>query len=138
MIRFFRESISSFRSEEEDLSHVLTDILSESFVTVTKLGEASYDSGDELMVFTCQVKGTLSTRSAKKRQYDLAKRILKDDFKDGAIFVFYDDEGRFRFSFIRRNYGAATAQDRYTPLILFLLFLNFKDATDIDGAMINK
>jgi len=46
---------------------------------------------------------------------------LKSDFKDGAIFIFYDALGNFRFSFIRRNYdddsGKYTPHKRYTYFV---------------------
>jgi hypothetical protein len=92
---FFRRRIGTFRLMKESLP-VLDGM---------KLGEVDYNSSDTLLVFACKIKDQLSERSSKKKQFDIAKKVLKEDFKDGAIFVFYDDAGRFRFSFIRKHYG---------------------------------
>jgi hypothetical protein len=98
---FFRRKISSFRPVEEFLS---TD-LPENFSNLRKLGEVEYTNSNELLVFSCAYHGVLSERSSKKRQYEIAKKALKEDFKDGAIFIFYDQQGNFRFSFIQKNFG---------------------------------
>ena len=103
---FIRSRNSSFREYKEDLSHVLQD--KTLFQHLYKLGEISYDNSDELLVFYCAYKGELSSKSSKRTQFEIAKKVLKEDFKDGAIFVFYDEKGKFRFSFIRKNYGDQT------------------------------
>jgi len=100
---FVRQQNRSFRPVHEDLSYLLSENLS--FCQLTKLGEIEYADTDRLLVFSCLYDGELSARSARKMQFEIAKKALKDDFKDGAIFVFYDARGTFRFSFIRRNYG---------------------------------
>jgi hypothetical protein len=75
------------------------------FSNLQKTGEVEFNNSDELIVFTCKFQGVLSERSSKKKQFEIAKKVLKEDFKDGAIFIFYDDNDCFRFSFIRKNYG---------------------------------
>lgn len=99
---FFRSKISSFVPDDEDLSHILSGV---QFSQLKKLGEVVYDNTDELLVFSCKYNGELSSRSSKKKQFEVAKKALNQEFKDGAVFVFYDNEGKFRFSFIRKNYG---------------------------------
>ena len=55
----------------------------------------------ELAAYCFKVQKPLSERLGKKAQYDLAKRILKQEQRYFAgIFVFYDDKGDFRFSLI--------------------------------------
>lgn len=103
---FIRSRNSSFREYKEDLSYILKD--KTLFQNLYKLGEISYNNSDELLVFYCAYKGELSSKSSKRTQFEIAKKVLKEDFKDGAIFVFYDDKGKFRFSFIRKNYGNQT------------------------------
>lgn len=110
---FFRRQISAFKIESEDLQDVVPEQGYDRFTELQKHGEVSYDDGDELLVFSCKYRGELTARSSKKKQYEIAKKALKEDFKDGALFLFYDDAGRFRFSFIRRNYGDQDA--KYTP-----------------------
>jgi len=105
---FVRQQNRSFRPVNEDLTHLLSDNLS--FCQLSKLGEIEYADTDRLLVFSCKIVETrhatsLHTRTSRKMQFEIAKKALKEDFKDGAIFVFYDAQGTFRFSFIRRNYG---------------------------------
>lgn len=101
--KFINDQNRSFINLREDLSHLLSE--NPSFCQLTKLGEIEYADTDRLLVFSCMYYGELSDRSARKMQFEIAKKALNTDFKDGAIFVFYDASGRFRFSFIRRNYG---------------------------------
>lgn len=101
---FFRRKVSSFRPNLERLDDYLADLDGGKFRELYKLGEAEYGSSDELLIFSCKYLGELTARSSKKLQYEIAKKILKHEFKDAAIFIFYDETGKFRFSFIRTNY----------------------------------
>lgn len=113
---FFENKITSFKPEKD----VFTNAVNEgtSYSDPIKIGHAELKNHEELLVFTCQYNKELTARSAKKQQFEIAKKVLKEDFKDGAIFIFYDAQGNFRFSFIRRNYGDKTAKysnwKRYT------------------------
>ncbi|WP_246062618.1 Eco57I restriction-modification methylase domain-containing protein [Mesohalobacter halotolerans] len=86
-------------------------------------------------MFSCKYEGELSERSAKKRQFEIAKKVLKDVYKDGVIFVFYDAQGNFRFSFLRRNYG--NKSEKYTNWKRYTYYVDpvkqnktFKDRID--------
>jgi len=100
--KFFKSKISNFKPINEDWNSLLSD---ENFSNLEKLGHANFTNSDELLIFSCKSNKNLSSRSSKKVQFEIAKKTLKEDFKDGAIFVFYDELGNFRFSFIRKNYG---------------------------------
>lgn len=100
---FIRQQNRSFIEQTEDLSYLIS--LESTFSKLTKLGEIEYADTNKLLVFSCRYEGELSSRSARKMQFEIAKKALSADFKDGAVFVFHDATGRFRFSFIRRNYG---------------------------------
>lgn len=102
---FFKNKIAAFSPNSENLDYVLKDADFVHFSDLQKTGEVEFNNSDELIVFTCKFQGVLSERSSKKKQFEIAKKVLKEDFKDGAIFIFYDDTGCFRFSFIRKNYG---------------------------------
>ncbi|HEY9220920.1 MAG TPA: N-6 DNA methylase [Lutibacter sp.] len=102
---FFKFKISSFSPNSENFNYILSDNDFTNFTDLKKTGEVEFNNSDELIVFTCNFQGVLSERSSKKKQFEIAKKVLKEDFKDGAIFIFYDDNGCFRFSFIRKNYG---------------------------------
>ncbi|MEP0972891.1 MAG: TaqI-like C-terminal specificity domain-containing protein [Balneola sp.] len=122
---FFSRTISSFKPVEESFGYLLEEEKYAGFSEVWKLGEANYDNSDELLVFSCKYEGELSARSSKKKQFDIAKKVLKEDFKDGAIFVFYDESGKFRFSFIRKNYG--DQDQKFTPWRRYTYFVDPKN-----------
>lgn len=116
---FIRTRNSSFIEYKEDLSHLVANF--EQFGRLSKLGEIQYDNTDVLLVFACFYKKDLSSRSARKMQFEIAKKALKEDFKDGAVFVFYDEAGNFRFSFIRKNYGDKA--QKYSPWKRYTYFV---------------
>ncbi len=102
---YFRRKVSAFKPLTVNLTSILSDKDFAEFSNLLKIGEVEYDNSDELLVFSCQYNGELTSRSSKHKQYDIAKKVLKEDFKDGAIFIFFDDSGKFRLSFIRKHYG---------------------------------
>ena len=103
---FFRQKLPSFRPETESYDYLFDDRIFEKYQNIQKLGEAVADM-DDLLVITAQTTEVLTERSSKKRQYEIAKKILKEAIKDAAFFIFYDTEGNFRFSFVRVNYSGA-------------------------------
>ncbi len=115
---FFFNKVSAFQKVTENMDYILDDKNFINFSELQKVGEVPFNNSDELIVFACKFQGVLSERSSKKRQFEIAKKVLKEDFKDGAIFIFYDANGFFRFSFIRKNYGNKnqkfTTWKRYT------------------------
>lgn len=102
---FFENKITSFKPEREVFANTVN--ADTPYADPIKIGYAELKNHEELLVFTCEYNKELTARSAKKKQFEIAKKVLKEDFKDGAIFIFYDAQGNFRFSFIRRNYGQA-------------------------------
>ena len=123
---FFKKAISSFKIETEDINHYIEGKDFSQFSELTRIGNVSFKNSDELIVFACKYNGILSERSSKKKQFEIAKLVLKEDFKDGAIFVFYDDLGKFRFSFIRRNWDGK-ADKKYSPWKRFTYFITPED-----------
>ena len=97
--RFFSEKNRKFRPSEESLNYYNDEIFSDG----KKLGEISFEDGN-LLVCVFEVKKELTERSGKKAQYDLGKKILKETQTDAGIFIFYNKDGRFRFSLIYTNY----------------------------------
>jgi adenine-specific DNA-methyltransferase len=96
-IDFFREKSSDF-AEDQD---VFTQYDDERFMAFNKLGQMIFPDGRKLLVLSTRIAGDLSERSSKKAQYEKAKKILKDNpDNDAGIFIFYDDEARFRFSLV--------------------------------------
>ena len=123
LARFFRQKLNSFKPEHEDYSYLFddTDEITDNYEDINKLGEADLENADDLLVLTAKTLAPLTDKTGKKRQYEIAKRILKEENKDAAFFVFYDDKGNFRFSFIRVNFLGAkrsyTHFKRYTYFV---------------------
>lgn len=123
---FFKSQISSFVPQNEEIHDSLKDGDKSSFSYLTKHGETLLKDKNELLVFSCKYNGALSDRSSRRKQFEIAKKVLKEDFKDGAIFVFYDDSNKFRFSFIRKNWGEK-GDKRYSSWNRYTYFVDPKD-----------
>jgi len=100
---FLRDKMPSFKPTKEDIDYLLKDKEFENYQSIIKIGEAILNNED-ILVFASNTTEHLTERTGKKNQYEIAKRILKEDRKDAALFIFYDDKGDFRFSFVRANY----------------------------------
>ena len=117
---FFRsyKRLRDFTPIKERLSH-LDGV---DFTQIEKLGELKFSSNEQLIVCAIKVTKDLTERSGKKAQFDLAKKILGyyEALFDG-IFVFYDDEGNFRFSLIYANYyGTRRSFSNYRRFTYFV------------------
>lgn len=103
LIAFLRASIPSFKPDDDDLDHLFQEDIYDKYELIVKIGEAEIDK-DELIVIASKTNEPLTERTGKKNQYEIAKTILKHEVKDASLFVFYDEEGNFRFSFVKANY----------------------------------
>ncbi|MCF6295439.1 MAG: hypothetical protein L3J25_07095 [Flavobacteriaceae bacterium] len=103
LLQFLRTKISSFKPDDKDLNHLFTEDIFEKYESIEKIGEAVIDN-DDLIVITSKTTDPLTERSGKKKQYEIAKKILKHEVKDASLFIFYDNDGNFRFSFVKANY----------------------------------
>ncbi|MGC8814218.1 Eco57I restriction-modification methylase domain-containing protein, partial [Dictyoglomus sp.] len=85
------------------------------FDEVYKIGDLRLEDNKKLVVYSIKVSGELSERNSKKKQYDLAKEILKDTYEpyDAGIFVFHDKDGNFRFSLVYKKYSGAKINFSY-------------------------
>lgn len=93
LVRLFQNKTTKFRMLQSRASQPL-------FTDGLLLGE--FDCGDEsVCIFTFKTHQPLTERSGKKAQYELAKKMLKEQIRyDGGFFIFYDEQGNFRFSLI--------------------------------------
>ncbi|RTZ09014.1 TaqI-like C-terminal specificity domain-containing protein [Flavobacterium sp. GSP6] len=103
LTQFLRNKIPTFKQGEDDLSYLFDDEVFEKYESIVKIGEATIQN-DDLIVITSKTSDPLTEKSGKKNQYEIAKKILKEELKDAALFIFFDDEGNFRFSFVKANY----------------------------------
>jgi len=93
--------------EREDFSYYEDyNDFQEYFSNTEKLGEIETDNKrDKIFVIVSQSKKELSERSSRKRQYEFARKILKEQNLEAVVFVFYDERGSFRFSLIHTQYA---------------------------------
>lgn len=105
LILFLRKVLEgkNFKPDNEELDYLFSDDIYNKYESVVKIGEATIDN-DDLIIIASKTNEPLTERTGKKNQYEIAKKILKHEVKDASFFVFYDDEGNFRFSFIKANY----------------------------------
>jgi len=95
--KFFRAKSSKYRKIDEERSHYNQDGFSNSRF----LGEISFEDDEEMIVVSIKVSKSLTERSGKKAQFQIAKKILKEENRYTAgIFIFFDDAGNFRFSLV--------------------------------------
>ncbi|WP_051524385.1 Eco57I restriction-modification methylase domain-containing protein [Sulfurihydrogenibium subterraneum] len=99
--QYFEEKNHKFRPLEEIYE---TEKLTDRFEEPVLIGELELEDGYQLDFFTIKTKENLSERSSKRQQYEIAKDLLKLRNKDAGIFIFYDEEGNFRFSFVFAEY----------------------------------
>ncbi len=88
------------------------------FATAGQLGVIELANTSTVLVAAVHVLGALARRSSKRKQYELAKRILKDGNHNAGIFAFYGDGGHFRLSLVTIAYHGTqrkfSAFRRYT------------------------
>ena len=119
----FRRNLNKFRADEINYDFLFEDkeIIISRFCKIQKIAEAELDNSGDMVFLTAQSIKELTSKSGKKIQYEIAKHILIEERKDAAIFIFYDEDGNFRFSFIRANYWGSkkdfTSFKRYTYYI---------------------
>ncbi|GAB6161044.1 hypothetical protein JCM12298_02030 [Desulfothermus naphthae] len=120
---FFREKIYTFSIEEENYEYLFENNFNilNNYEDILKIGEANLENSDEIIVIAAKTLAPLTNKTGKKRQYEIAKKILKYENKDASFFIFYDDNGNFRFSFIKANYQGTkrnfTDFKRYTYFV---------------------
>ena len=96
--RFLSAANSGFKPVAEDFDHYLDT--EGYFSNFTKQGQIEFKDGGQLLVCTIFCNKPLTERTGKKKQYELAKKVLKDTSSEAGLFLFYDNNGRFRLSFI--------------------------------------
>jgi len=80
------------------------------FDDARQLGIIELPESQSVLVAAVHIAGELTTRSSKKIQYELGKRILKAGNHNAGIFAFYDGTGRFRLSLITVTYSGTRRQ----------------------------
>ena len=102
LLGFLRLIAPNLRPQRLSLSYFLKE--DSPFDEAQQIGVIELPGMNTVIVATVHVKGELTNRSGKRKQYELAKRILKDGNHNAGIFAFYDDDGRFRLSLVTVTY----------------------------------
>lgn len=119
LLSLMRTAAKTFRPAPEDLDDAM---LNDGFEKAVQLGFIELSGSQTVFVGAVKVQGELTARSGKKKQYDLAKRILKHSDHDAGIFAFYDDTGRFRFSLVTVTYHGA--EKEYSTFRRYTFFVD--------------
>ncbi|MEC9491125.1 Eco57I restriction-modification methylase domain-containing protein [Flexistipes sp.] len=106
LVLFFRKLNSKFTPSDEDFS----EWDDENFTEISNLGRIKFSEVETLSLFSLKSTFGLTEKSSKKRQFDKAKKILKDCMEDAGIFVFYDESGNFRMSLIFQEFSGTKAE----------------------------
>lgn len=92
---FFRSKLDTFKPIEEDYKDFFDEKITHNFDEISKIGEAEINDNNELLIIAAKSLNQLTSRSGKKKQFDIAKKILKEEYKDAAFFIFYDNDSNF-------------------------------------------
>ncbi|MCX7954230.1 MAG: Eco57I restriction-modification methylase domain-containing protein [Bacteroidales bacterium] len=93
-----------FEIEEQPISLPEKYLEKEFFSEILKIGKIEFNETSKLNFYTIKINNDLTERTSKKKQYELAKAILKETFADAGIFTFYDKNKNFRFTLIYIEY----------------------------------
>jgi len=124
---FFQSASGHFRPGHRDCSDELKDD-QDLLENLEALGQIEFPDGQVLMVLAGEIIGDITRRRSRSAQYAVAKRVIKQNFNDAAIFVFYDDEGRFRFSLVTAFYSGKKRE-----FSTFKRYSYFVDQTEANG-----
>jgi tRNA1(Val) A37 N6-methylase TrmN6 len=128
-IHFFRSKNTSFRNRklQEDLSNYNDG----DFTSGEKIGEIEFRD-NKLIVCAFRILKELTERSGKKKQYELGKRILRETNTDAGIFIFYDQNGNFRFSLIYTDYLGTRRSFSYFKRFTYYVSPSLTNRTFLD------
>ena len=105
--KVLRRTVPGFRPIYNSLDSLIIDDV---FDKAAQIGVIELPDTQTVFVGAVHVKGELTARSGKRKQYDLAKRILRHGDFNAGIFAFYDNAGRFRFSLVTITYHGTKRQ----------------------------
>ncbi|MGB9638089.1 MAG: Eco57I restriction-modification methylase domain-containing protein, partial [bacterium] len=115
-IKNLQEFISLKRNDahlDKEYINIPDDSKFQDFDNIVYVSRFNLPDAKEFQVFAIKTNFELSERSSKKKQFELAKTILKNGFIDAGFFVFYDDNKNFRFSLVFRTYDINKTEFSY-------------------------
>jgi len=92
------------------------------YLTIQELynfAELSIDH-QPVQFFTIKTDEIITERSSKKRQFEIAKRLLRVFYLNIGLFIFYDQNKNFRFSLVFKIPYGTKAEYSYYKRFTFL------------------
>lgn len=107
LINILRRTVPNYRPVHDSLNNFIQEDV---FDKADQIGIIELPDAQTIIVGVIYVKGELTARSGKRKQYDIVKRILRHHNHNAGIFAFYDNNGRFRFSLVTATYYGTRQQ----------------------------
>lgn len=87
---------------------------------IKEIGYIRLKQNSDLVVFAIKLDN-LTERTSKKRQFDIAKRLLERYQKFYGLFAFYDDNKNFRLSFVfKTTHGTKATYSHYKRFTFYV------------------
>lgn len=99
---FFRQANGDFRPLDNNLEQYLNEDIPIS--GLKQIGQIDFPDERQLALVIGDITEEITSRSGKKKQYELAVKVLKKELFDAGIFVFIGEQGHFRFSLVVSQY----------------------------------
>ena len=115
-------SHKNFTEKEEEISIDLSGDLNDSVLSIKYVADNGLEDIKHFRVYAIKLKEEINERSSKKRQFQIAKDILRAYSLSAGLFIFYTEEGKpFRFSLVfREAYGTKAVYSPYKRYTYFV------------------
>jgi hypothetical protein len=115
-------SHKNFAEKEEEISIDLSGDLNDSVLSIKYVADKGLEDIKHFRVYAIKLKEEINERSSKKRQFQIAKDILRAYSLSAGLFIFYTEEGKpFRFSLVfREAYGTKAVYSPYKRYTYFV------------------
>jgi len=115
-------SHKNFTEKEEEIYIDLSGDLNDSVLSIKYVAEKGLEDIKHFRVYAIKLKEEINERSSKKRQFQIAKDILRAYSLSAGLFIFYTEEGKpFRFSLVfREAYGTKAVYSPYKRYTYFV------------------
>jgi len=113
----------NFTVEESQPPIGIKEKLKELVLSIRQVAYKELEDIGKFKAYAIELKENITERSSKKRQFEIAKEILKADRLIAGLFVFYPQEGKsFRFSLVfTEPYGT---RREYSPYKRYTYFVS--------------
>jgi adenine-specific DNA-methyltransferase len=118
---FFEKDFTE--KEREIFIDLRREDLKESVLSIKQVAYKELEDVGNFKAYAIELKENITERSSKKRQFEIAKEILKTERLIAGLFVFYPQEGKsFRFSLVFREPSGTSA--KYSPYKRYTYFVS--------------